>query len=209
MKTIQEKFWTSKFAKEYIKRNNRSNKELDQFYLEHLGIARSEINKDFLGKLRINNLLEVGCNIGNQLRLLQSQGFKNLYGIEIYNLAVETSKQLNHDLNIINGSGFDIPFKDSYFNLVFTSGVLIHIHPRDIKNIMKEIYRTSKKYIWGVEFYHPKHIRIDYRGNKNYHWKGDFAKMYLDYIPGLKLIKEHRYEKIKNQTWTSFLLKKI
>lgn len=209
MKTQQEKFWTSDFGKEYITRNTRSIKELDQFYIDNLGVTRSKINKDFLGKLKLNNILEVGCNIGNQLTLLQAQGFKNLYGIEIFDLAVETAKKTTNDLNIIKGSGFDIPFKDSYFDLVYTSGVLIHIHPKDLKKIMKEIYRTSKKYIWGVEFYNPKHIHINYRGNNNYHWKGDFAKIYLKNIPGLKLIKEERYEKIKDKIWTSFLLKKI
>jgi|SRR3989344_2277876 len=206
--TIEEKFWSSRFGEEYAKRNYRSNKELDRFYVKNLGVPRSKINKAFLKKLKLNNILEVGCNVGNQLTMLQGQGFKNLYGVEIYGQAVELSKQTTKDLNIIHGSGFDIPFRDSCFDLVFTSGVLIHINPRHIKKLMAEIYRTSKKYIWGVEYYHPKYINIDYRGNKNYLWKGNFAKIYLDYFPKLKLVKEERYEKIKNNIWTSFLLKK-
>lgn len=207
--TSEEKFWSSKFGEEYTKRNHRSNKELDNFYVENLGIPRSKINKEFLGKLKLNNILEVGCNMGNQLTLLQQQGFKNLYGLEVYDKAVELAKQTTRNLNIIHGSGFDIPFKDSYFDMVFTSGVLIHNSPKRINKLMTEIYRTSKKYIWGVEYYHPKYINIDYRGNKNYLWKGNFAKMYLDSFPKLKLIKEQRYEKIKNNIWSSFLLKKI
>ena len=207
--TTEEKFWSSKFGKEYAKRNYRSNKELDDFYIQNLGVKRSQINKYFLGKLKINNILEVGCNVGNQLTMLQNQGFKNLYGIEVYDKAAELAKKTTTNINIIQASGFALPFKDNCFDLVFTSGVLIHTNPKRLKDLMAEIYRTSKKYIWGTEYYHPKHINADYRRNKNYLWKGDFAKMYLKYFPKLKLVKEEHYEKIKNNVWTSFLLKKI
>ena len=209
--TKQEKFWLSKFGRDYIKRNNFTPQQLDKFYIGHLGVSRSKINKDFVGNLNLKNTLEVGCNIGIQLNLLQKQKLKlgQIYGIELLPEAVEFAKMNTKNCNIIQGSGFDLPFKDSYFDLVYTSGVLIHIHPKNLKKFMREIYRTSKKYIWGVEFYNPKHIEINYRKHKNYHWKGDFAKIYMENIPDLKLIKEDRYEKIKGEIWTSFLLKKI
>ena len=208
--TTEEIFWKTKFGNEYSERNYRSNKELDDFYIKHLGVTRSKLNKDFLGKLKINNILEVGCNVGNQLVLLQSQGFRNLYGIEINDKAIEISKHTSNNINIIQGSGFDIPFKDSYFDLVFTSGVLIHTNPKNIKRLMSEIYRVSKKYIWGgVEYYNDSCTSINYRDNKNRLWKGNFAKMYLDLFPNLKSIKEKKYELIKNEVWSSFLLKKI
>ncbi len=208
--TTQEKFWLSKFGEAYMKRNNFTPQQLDKFYTEHLGVTRSHINKDFIGNFNLKNTLEVGCNIGIQLNMLQRHKHKlgQIYGIELLPEAVEMAKINTKNCNIIQGSAFDIPFKDSYFELVFTSGVLIHISPKDIPRALKEIYRVSNKYIWGVEFYNPEHIHINYRGNKNYHWKGNFAKMYLDNIPGLKLVKEKRYEKIKGEIWTSFLLKK-
>jgi pseudaminic acid biosynthesis-associated methylase len=208
--TIQEKFWLSKFGKEYWKRNNFTPDQLDKFYMKNLGVSRSKINKDFIGNLNLQNTLEVGCNIGIQLNMLQKYNHKlgQIYGLELLPEAVEVAKANTKNCNIIQGSAFDIPFKDNYFDLVYTSGVLIHISPKDITRAMKEIYRVSRKYIWGVEFYNPKHVHINYRGNKNYHWKGDFAKIYLDNIPGLKLIKEQRYEKIKGEIWTSFLLRK-
>lgn len=211
MKTAQEKFWLSKFGKEYMKRNNFTPQELDKFYVENLGVPRSKINQDFIGNLNLKNTLEVGCNIGIQLNMLQKHKHKlgQIYGIELSPEAVELAKLNTKNCNIIQGGAFDIPFKNNYFDLVFTSGVLIHISPKDIPKALKEIHRVSKKYIWGVEFYNPDYIHINYRGNKNYHWKGDFAKMYLDHIPNLKLIKEQRYEKIKDKVWTSFLLKKI
>ena len=95
---------------------------------ERYGYTRTEINSEFIGDFdRDMKILEVGSNVGNQLLCLQEMGFKSLYGIELQNYAVELSKSRTKRINIIEGSAFDIPFKDSYFDLVFTSGVLIHI----------------------------------------------------------------------------------
>lgn len=192
MMTQQEKFWQSAFGKNYIKRNRYSNKGLNALYKSKFGITRSEINEEFLGKLKINNVLEVGCNIGNQLSLLQSQGFKNLYGIEISPLAVELSKKRTKNINIVWGSVFDIPFKDGYFDLVFTSGLLIHISPKDIATAMREIYRTSRRYIWGYEYFSEKNEEINYRGHRGRLWKSNFPQIYLNLFPDLRLVKEKK-----------------
>ena len=211
MSTPQEKFWLSKFGKEYWKRNNFTPSQLDKFYMKNLGVSRSQINKDFIGNLNLKNTLEVGCNIGIQLNMLQKHKHKlgQIYGIELLPEAVEIAKTNTKNCNIIQGSAFDILFKNNYFDLVFTSGLLIHISPKDIQRALKEIYRVSKKYIWGYEFYNPKYIPINYRGNKDYHWKGDFAKIYMDLFPDLKLIKEKRYKYLNGKNVnTAFLLKK-
>ncbi len=207
--TIQEKFWSSKFGQEYIARNKFCTKELDNLYISQFGVSRSKLNKQFLGDLKVTNILEVGCNIGNQLALLQKQGFKNLYGIELFSQAVEIAKTHTKNINIIQGSAFDIPFKDGYFDLVFTAGVLIHINPKDLKKVMSEIYRTSGKYIWGYEYYSPKHATINYRGNKNYAWKGNFCQMYLDFFPNLKTVRRLKLKYLDSNNYDEmFLLKK-
>lgn len=162
-------------------------------YRKNIGISMNDLNNLFVKNMnRDIKILEVGSNIGNQLLLLQKMGFKNLYGIEINNYAIELSKSRTNNINIIQGNAFDIPFKNEYFNLVFTAGVLIHISPSDIEVIMKEIYRCTKKYIWGYEFYSDKYKEIIYRGKKNLHWKANYSKIYLDLFHDLKLVKEKK-----------------
>lgn len=207
--TEQEKFWQSKFGEEYTDRNFFTPEQLDEFYYKTYGVTRTHMNNEFLKDIEVQNILEVGANCGNQLWLLQKQGFNNLYGIEVLDYAVEKAKQLTKNIKIIQGSGFDIPFKDNYFDLVFTSGALIHIHPNDIKKIMTEIYRVSKMYIWGFEYYDDKYIAIEYRGNKERLWKSNFAKMYCDICHNVKLIKEIKYKHTNDNNIDSmFLLKK-
>jgi len=131
--TSQMERWGGQFGKEYTDRNALSTKEMELLYQERYGITRTEMNSRFIGNFdRDMKVLEVGSNIGNQLLCLQEAGFKNLYGIELQSYAAELSKSRTNGINIIQGSAFDIPSKDGFFDLVFTSGLLIHIAPGDI-----------------------------------------------------------------------------
>jgi pseudaminic acid biosynthesis-associated methylase len=125
-------------------------------------------------------------------------GFQNLYGIEIQIEAIELSKSVSRRMHIIPGIASDIPFKDSYFDLVFTSGVLIHISPHDIRNVMEEVYRCSRRYIWGFEYFAEEYTEIVYRGEKKLLWKADFPRIYLDLFQDLRLIKEKKFPYIGN-----------
>jgi len=153
MTNLQEKTWAGQFGKDYTDRCTFSPEELDSLYKREYGISREEMNTRFLSGLGLENkrILEVGCNVGNQLRMLQRMGFNNLYGIELQQYAIEKAKALTKRINIIHGVADDIPFKDGYFDMVFTSGVLIHISPGNINRVLDEIYRCSREYIWGFE----------------------------------------------------------
>lgn len=210
MTTAQEKFWQSDFGDDYNERNAASPKKLDKLYQERFGLTRSAMNQKFLAKLKIKNVLEIGCNIGNQLLLLQNQNYSDLTGIEINQAAVIIAKKRLPKVKIIEGSAFALPFADRQFDLVFTSGVLIHIHPRDLSKIMTEIFRVTKKYIWGFEYYAPKLTTIEYRGHRDRLWKDNFAALYQKLFPELRLVKEKRYPYRENSKLTDsmFLLAK-
>lgn len=208
---LQEKTWLSEFGKDYTDRNIFSPDELDEFYVKTYGVSRSEMNRRFIDGLGIfdKKILEVGCNVGNQLRVLQKSGYKNLYGIELQWYAIEKAKELTKKINIIQSSGEEIPFKDEYFDMVFTSGVLIHIDPKNIDTVMKEIYRCTKEYIWGFEYYDDEYTEVVYRGNKNLLWKTNFARLYMEKFPDLELVKEEKFKYLDNNNIDSmFLLKK-
>lgn len=210
MVTVQEENWGGEHGQEYTKRNPQGIEGMDALYQQNFGIARGELNLDFLDILpRSIKILEVGSNVGVQLMFLQKMGFTRLFGVEINREAINLAKSLTKDIDIIQGSAMDIPFKDCYFDLVFTSGVLIHIAPQNVRKIMEEIHRCSKKYIWGFEYYASEYTEILYRGKTNMLWKADFCKMYQDYFPGLTLIKEKKVKYLDSDNQDSmFLLEK-
>jgi pseudaminic acid biosynthesis-associated methylase len=202
--------WAGQFGKEYTDRNALSLEEMEALYKRNYGLTRTELNERFLQGLdRSIRILEVGSNVGNQLLCLQKMGFGDLYGIEVQSYAVELSKSRTERINIIEGSAFDIPYKDGYFDLVFTSGVLIHISSSDISMAMREIHRCTKEYIWGFEYYAENYTEIAYRGHRNLLWKADFARLYLDQFADLESVKEEHLKYLDNDNVDSmFLLRK-
>lgn len=205
--TKQMQEWAGEFGKKYTDRNALSIQEMELLYKERYGITRTEMNSRFIGNLDINmRVLEVGSNIGNQLLYLQKVGFKNLYGIDEQPYAVELSKSKAKGINIIQGSAFDIPFKDGFFDLVFTSGLLIHIAPDDINAVLDEIYRCTKQYIWCFEYYADVYTKIEYRGHMDLLWKTDFSKLFLDRFIDLRLVKEEHFKYIASDNVDAMFL---
>ncbi|MBK8551367.1 MAG: methyltransferase domain-containing protein [Ignavibacteria bacterium] len=194
--TSQEEIWKSKFGEDYTLRNDYDNKGLDEVYEKYLNISRTAMNQEFIGNLdREMRILEVGCNIGVQLINLQEMGFTDLFGIELQPHAVELSKQKTKGVNIIRANAYDIPFKDGYFDLVFTNRVLIHMNSDKIKFALKEIVRCTNNYIYGSEYYADEFTEVkNYRGKDNVLFKRNFPKLYSELFPELKLVKEKKYK---------------
>lgn len=209
--TFQANTWESDFGKEYTDRSILSTKQQDDEHVECYGITRTQINKDFLDglDLRKSSFLEVGCNVGNQLIALQDDGYEALFGIELQQYAVDIARNRCKGINIIKGSALDIPFKDGFFDVVFTSGVLIHISPDNIGQVIDEIYRCSNNYIWGFEYFAEEYTEIDYRGNDNLMWKTDFAKLFIERHSDLELVNLKKYKYLQNENVDCmYLLKK-
>jgi ubiquinone/menaquinone biosynthesis C-methylase UbiE len=57
------------------------------------------------------------------------------------------------DTTIHNTDGFNLPYSDNSIDLVFTSGVLIHVAPDDLDKMIGEIFRVAKKYIDNVKYF--------------------------------------------------------
>jgi pseudaminic acid biosynthesis-associated methylase len=200
-------FWKGDFGDDYTVRNSG---DFDELYKKRFGITRTELNEEFFSNLGKNSkILEVGCNRGIQMEILKKMGFSNLTGIEINKNAIGLARE-DKDLCIMEANAFDIPFKDNYFDLVFTSGVLIHIAPENLSKAIKEIVRVSKKFIFGVEYFSEKCEEIEYRGNKNRLWKNNFPKLFLDTDSSLSLLKSRKiaYLDNKNNINVAYLIEK-
>jgi pseudaminic acid biosynthesis-associated methylase len=208
--TKESNAWRGEFGAQYSQRNLLDLAELDQTYLAKYGVTRTSLNAAFLEDIpRSASILEVGCNLGNQLLALEQMGFRNVTGIEIHPDIVKEAKSRVPWANLKEGSALKIPFSEASFDLVFTSGLLIHIAPHDLPSAMSEIHRCARTWIWGLEYYAPEMTEVLYRGRPGLLWKADYAGMYMHNFPDLELVSERRLKYLTDDNTDSmFLLRK-
>jgi len=192
--------WNGSFGRDYTKRNEYTFENTDQLYSDLYGITRSSLNHSFLGNLPKDiKILEIGTNIGSQLHLLDKMGFTALHGIEIQAYALEKAKQNLPGADLRQAPATEVPFPDHYFDLVFTSGVLIHIPPTEIPKVMLEIIRCSRKWVWGFEYFSEHPVEIPYHGHSGLMWKRDFCQLFLDAAPGSKAMHRQKIPYLSDQ----------
>jgi pseudaminic acid biosynthesis-associated methylase len=209
--TPQLRAWCGEFGHEYTERSCLTPEQVDALWEKSYGTTRAELNRLFLRSIPTDaRILEVGCNIGNQLSLLQRLGYCNLYGVDVQDYALDIARSRIKKVNLTQASSFSLPYEDKYFDLVFTSGVLIHISPHELPAALDEIHRCAKSYIWGSEYYASSVTEIDYRGHSELLWKMDYAKEYLARFADLEMVLEQRLAYLENQNVDSmFLLRKV
>jgi pseudaminic acid biosynthesis-associated methylase len=210
-KTTQLEAWQGDFGRDYTDRNCLTPEQVDDLWRKNYGVSRTDLYLRFLQGVPKNaRILEVGCNIANQLRLLQQLGYSDLHGIEVQSYALEIARTRTRGINLIQSTALDIPYTDHYFDLVFTAGVLIHIAPADLPVAMAEIRRCTRSLIMGAEYYAPKLTEVAYRDHSGLLWKMDYAQEYLSKFPDLQLVQEQRLPYLENQNVDSvFLLRKV
>jgi pseudaminic acid biosynthesis-associated methylase len=205
--TKQGEVWRGEFGSQYSERNLLDPPELDKLYQSKYGVTRTVLNHSFLKDIpRSTSILEVGSNLGNQLIPLHQMGFENLNGIEIQKEIVKNAQSRVPSAKLMEGSALNIPFRDASFDLVFTSGLLIHIAPQDLSLAMTEIHRCAKDWIWGLEYYAPEITEVLYRGHPGLLWKADYARIYTESFPDLELVMEQRLSYLDNDNVDSMFL---
>ena len=188
METSQLALWRSEFGRSYTDRNDREKPE------------RVESWRRILEGISPSRALEVGCNVGWNLEYLHRLAVPELYGIEPQPYAVERARWRGPAFGVLQGTAFDLPFKDGYFDLAFTSGVLIHIAPESIGNALDEMHRVSRRWIVAIEYDAPTEQEIKYRGHEAALWKRDHGAIWQSRYPQLQLIRrielgeEHGYD---------------
>jgi pseudaminic acid biosynthesis-associated methylase len=191
-KTKQMETWTGSFGRDYTERNMfASDEAFNEVFVKRFGRTKDQLNESFIGGLdRDIRILEVGSNVGNQLRALRRLGFHRLYGVELQRECVDQAHKINPEVDVVEGTAFDIPFKDGFFELVFTNNVLIHISPKDIGRALAEMHRVTRSYIWGSEYYADSITEIPYRGHRNLLWKADYGSLFCAQFLDLAVERE-------------------
>ncbi|MBT4764892.1 methyltransferase domain-containing protein [bacterium] len=200
-KKNHEKFWKGEFGNDYIGRN-----KLDSI------ASNTVLFSEIFRKINsINSVLELGCNVGNNLKAINSIiPNAKLYGVEINSKAVEILKS-SSKVNVEECPILDYSTSIK-FDLVLIKAVLIHIDPDDLSAVYKKIYDCSDKYIVIAEYYSPTPTSVLYRGNKDRLYKRDFAGEFMQLYSNVSLVdygfKYHKDNMFPQDDISWFLLEK-
>lgn len=183
-----EQLWSGEFGNSYVDRNKT------------VGDHRGSFWKDLLTEFPSQSVLEVGCNIGANLRWIATAlPPQNVYGIDINLRALRELHDSYPDINAIWSPARELPYRDRWFGLVFTMGVLIHQPEITLPLVMSEVVRCSKRYILCAEYYSKESVEVSYHNLSGALFKRDYGKIYLTLFPELRLIKEGFLS--KNDGW--------
>lgn len=93
------------------------------------------------------NVLDVGCAHGFIVKRLNDAGV-TAYGIDISRYAVDNCA---HN-NVMHGDVLDLPYKDGYFDFVYSSDMLEHIPEADVAIAIDEIARVGKRGLLEITY---------------------------------------------------------
>lgn len=174
-----EELWAGDFGRAYIERNKNASNGRDQFWTQ------------FLKKYPVRDVLEVGCNIGGNLRWIAGVlPPSQVHGIDVNAEAVRELASAVPGIQVRHAVARELPYPDGRFELVFTAGVLIHQPEEALSKVMTEIVRCSKRYVLALEYFAAETTEVFYRGQTGALFKRDYGRLYAERFPELRLIQK-------------------
>lgn len=196
--------WRGSFGDAYTDRNRATPEQIDLVATAYAPIL------EHVPEPKLSSILEVGANIGINLRALSKLTAAEIFAVEPNDRA---RKRLVDDAvlpkeNIFDATAAKLPFGDASIDLVFTSGVLIHIPPEGLDTAYAEIFRVSSRYILSLEYFSPTPEAKTYRGEDDLLYKRDYGGLWLDNYPTLTLLGDgflwKRTTGLDNLNWWLF-----
>ena len=186
--------WRGKFGNEYTERNV----ELDIR-------PRYNLWSEILSRIDppANTILEIGAGSGVNLRALHR--LMQARGVPVS--AVEPNAAARAMLDIMDIEAHDgtAAHPGRTADLVFTSGVLIHIPPDELLAACQGIYDAAERYIVCIEYFSAEPETKPYRGR--HLWKRDFGDYWMENFDLQPLgcgFAWKRTTGLNNLTWWAF-----
>lgn len=173
-----EQLWSGGFGDEYVDRNASSYDVRERFW------------RDRVEQTGCRSVLEVGCNVGGNLRWLQPllpDG--STVGVDINRKAITELHRDFPDIDALWSPARDLPFRDRRFDLVFTMGVLIHQPESTLPLVMNEMVRCSRRYVLCGEYYAADTEEVGYRGHEGALFRRDYGGILQELFPELSLLE--------------------
>jgi SAM-dependent methyltransferase len=137
------------------------------------------------------SVIEVGGGCGDNLRAIDMIYERSRQPVKLMSCDPnEGARKAMADVaTVMPGDLSALPYGDDAADLVFTSGVLIHVPPPELDRALSEIYRVAKRWILSIEYYNnvPEEIPL-YRGQSGMLWRRDWGEAWMAKYPEIKCI---------------------
>lgn len=135
----------------------------------------------------IGSILEVGAGTGDCIEAALNvwPHMQRAYAVEPNTEARRELSARFEKLYVFDGSATQLPLGDDTMDLVFTSGCLIHVPPKDLPRAYREIHRVSRKWIVIQEYFSAEPEEKTWRGRDGLLFKRDFGQLWVDLFPTL------------------------
>lgn len=178
--------WRGPSGDSWAARNPKGVPELDALYQKRFGVTRTQMLIEWLARVpRDARVLEIGASAGAQLMVLRSLGFTNLQGIDL-----SEGAQRGSAFHPAVADAARLPFRDGAFDLVFTSGTLMHVPPSRRRDAIREILRVTRRWVFGTEYYSatPQAFRWDTKLLPPI-WVEDFVLAFIREHPPVRVVR--------------------
>jgi pseudaminic acid biosynthesis-associated methylase len=137
-----------------------------------------------------NSVIEVGGGAGDNLRAIDMIYERSRMPVKLMACDPnETARKAMADVaSVMPGDILALPYKNDAADLVFTSGVLIHIDPSELDRALSEIHRVSKRWILSIEYFNATPDEIEYRDRSGMLWRRDWGEAWMTKFPDIKPI---------------------
>jgi pseudaminic acid biosynthesis-associated methylase len=174
-----EQLWSGDFGNAYLQRNKGA------------GDPRQAFWERTLQRCAPKSALEVGCNLGGNLRWIAPRiGPTATFGIDISANALEEAHRNIPGIGTVCCPARDLPFRDRWFDLVFTMGVLIHQPESTLPLVMAEMVRCSRRWVLCGEYFSADTVEVPYRGHAGALFKRDYGGLFASQFPDLRLVEQ-------------------
>jgi len=173
-----ERLWADEFGDAYVERNAEAGEGRDVFW------------HGLLERHPIRTVLEIGCNVGANLRWIDGRlESRDVWGIDINESALRAIRRRLPGINAVWSPARELPVRDRSFDLVFTAGVLIHQPESTLPLVMSEAVRASRRFVLALEYFATETAEVPYRGEEGALFKRDYGRLYGELFPELELLE--------------------
>lgn len=188
-----EHLWAGEFGQQYIERNRDAYE------------ARGTEWDDILNRWPATRVLEVGCNIGGNLCHIARHA--EAWGVDINPAAVREAMATSGATGAGVAAARDLPFRDGWFDLVFTRGVLIHQPTETLVDVMAEMARCSSRWLAMAEYPSQSGAEeaLPYRGQEGALFRRDYGGIFAAAFTGWTLAESWTVDETGDTvTWWVF-----